>query len=98
MEAEAFMAEVDALVSRAPALSPLAAALLIAAAEGVAMDTRSFAKTFGVAHALVLRTLAELEDAGLATAPSRDARTQRARIALTTEGERLSRERPRLAA
>lgn len=87
-EAEAFMAQVEALVAKAPGLAPLHAALLIAVGEGVAGDTRSFAKVFGVAHALALRAASELEDR-FVSLTERNARTQRTRLALTDAGRAL---------
>lgn len=88
MGAEDFMAAVARVQDRAPALEPLQAALLVAVEEGVAADTRSFAKIFGIAHALTLRATTDLDDGFLKVA-SRDPRTQRTRIELTEAGRRL---------
>jgi hypothetical protein len=81
MEPEAFLARVAAL-SASAAITPLDAAILLAVDEGAAPDSRTFAKVFGVAHALVLRAVATL-DGRLITVTSRDPRTQRARLQLT---------------
>ena len=87
MDEAAFMAEVEAVERRAPELPLLHAGLLVALREGVAADTRSFANLFGVAHALVLRAANDLvEQYGLVVETGRDARTQRARLALTAAG------------
>ena len=85
-----FMAEVEAIIARAPDLSPLDAGVLAALDQDVARDSRTFAKLFGVAHALVLRAVSELADgSGLVAVDSRDARTQRTRLALTPAGRQL---------
>ena len=91
-EADAFMEQVSEIAARDPRLTPLHAAVLAALGIGAAADTRSFAKVFGVAHALVLRTVSDLADGfGLVSETGRDARTQRARLALTEAGRRLIR-------
>ncbi|GGF49922.1 hypothetical protein GCM10007301_06490 [Azorhizobium oxalatiphilum] len=88
--AETFLAEVDWILARTPDLTPLDAGVLAALHRGLASDTRSFAKLFGVAHALVLRTVADLADGlGLVTLEARDLRTQRTRLALTEAGRQL---------
>jgi len=84
-EADAFMADVEALCAKAPGLAPLHAALLIAVGEGIAGDTRAFSKVFGVAHALALRAASELDDR-FVTLTDRNTRTQRTRLALTDAG------------
>jgi hypothetical protein len=95
----AFMAEVEAIVARAPELSLLDAALIAALDQGIASDSRSFARIFGVAHALVLRAVSDLEDRfGFVHAVERDARTQRTRLALTEAGRRLGTWREPIAA
>jgi hypothetical protein len=81
METETFLARVDALAIRA-GLAPLDAAILLAVDEGAAPDSRTFAKVFGVAHALVLRAVATL-DGRFVTVMSRDPRTQRTQLELT---------------
>ncbi|MGA0533414.1 hypothetical protein [Hansschlegelia sp. KR7-227] len=90
LDADDFMAAVQAVVARAPALSPLDAGLLVALGHGVIADTRAFAKAFGIAHALALRAASELaEGAGYVEATARDPRTQRTRLTLTESGRRL---------
>jgi predicted transcriptional regulator len=78
-----FLRCVSELCAAAPALAPLPAAVLIALSFGVSRDSRSFSKTLGVEHALVLRAVTELADAGLVTVVDRNARTQRTQFALT---------------
>lgn len=60
MEAEQFLARVGRLAER-HGLSPLAAGILIASHCGAAQDSRTFARVFGVAHALVLREIEMLD-------------------------------------
>ncbi|MEM9968746.1 MAG: hypothetical protein AAF755_11665 [Pseudomonadota bacterium] len=65
-------------------LSELGPYLLAAVAEGVASDTRSFARLFGVPHALVIREATSLsEDLNLLTTQRRNDRSQRVFLALT---------------
>ena len=82
---ERYMALVEAVVGdEAAELSPLGAGILAAAHLGIAADSRSFAKTLGIAHALVLRDVDGLADeAGWLTVTKRDPRTQRTFYALT---------------
>lgn len=89
MDEAGFMAEVDALAERRPGLTMLHAAMLVALREGIAADTRTFAKVFGVAHALVLRAASDLADEFVAIT-GRDPRTQRTRLELTAEGHALA--------
>ena len=89
MDEAAFMAEVEAVERRRPGLSMLHAALLVALREGVARDTRTFAKVFGVAHALVLRAASDLADE-LVAITGLDARTQRTRLELTGAGRAIA--------
>ncbi|GLK85622.1 hypothetical protein [Ancylobacter defluvii] len=85
-----FMHEVTALVADQPELSPLDAGVLVALVHGVASDTRSFARLFGIAHALVLRAASELEDRfGLVATEHLLAKTQRRRLVLTEVGHLL---------
>jgi len=96
----AFMAAVEAVAEAAPGLTPLHAGLVTALGAGVAADSRSFAKVFGLAHALVLRAVADLaDDLGLVAVAARDARTQRTKLTLTDAGRMLygAAERPRAA-
>ena len=88
MDEAGFMAEVESLAERRPGLSMLHAAMLVALREGIATDTRTFAKVFGVAHALVLRAVTDLAGDLVAIA-GRDPRTQRTRLELTAAGRAL---------
>jgi len=80
-EEAAFVAALDRIAAAHPALPPLEAGLLAALDVGLPGDSRAFARTFGVEHALVLRALAGLEEAGRIAVTARDARTQRTRFA-----------------
>ena len=82
---ERYMALVEAVLGdEAAELTPLGAGILTAAHLGIAADSRSFAKTLGIAHALVLREVDGLsEEAGWLTVTRRDPRTQRTFYALT---------------
>lgn len=87
---ELFLERVAALSAAAGSLSPLAAGLLLAAGLGIARDTRTFARVFGLAHALVLREVTELaEERGLLAIADRNARTQRTSYSLTDASEAL---------
>ena len=90
-EAAAFTALVAALAAARPdRLSPLPAGILAALHLGIAGDSRSFARIFGIAHALVLReTVALGEDPALLHILRRDDRTQRQWLALTRVGQEL---------
>ncbi|MBS7544767.1 hypothetical protein KHC19_16880 [Ancylobacter oerskovii] len=82
------MQDVTALMAGQPELSPLDAGVLVALEQGVASDTRSFARLFGIAHALVLRAASELEDRfGLVAAEEHRSRSQRRRLVLTEAGQ-----------
>jgi hypothetical protein len=85
-----FMQAVSTVCASDASLSPLGAALLIAHRLGVARDSRTFARNLGVEHALVLREISGLDDGGFLLVTSRNARTQRAELALTERGERLA--------
>lgn len=76
----AFVAALDRVAAAHPALPPLEAGLLAALDLGLPGDSRAFARTFGVEHALVLRALAGLEEQGQVAITARDARTQRTRF------------------
>ncbi|WP_345821553.1 hypothetical protein ABC766_06540 [Methylobacterium fujisawaense] len=75
----AFVAALDRVSAAHPGLDPLSAGLLAALDLGLPGDSRAFARTFGVEHALVLRSLVGLEEAGLVVVTARDGRTQRTR-------------------
>jgi phage regulator Rha-like protein len=87
-----FMACVDAIRTQDQGLSPLTAGVVAAVSKGIAADSRSFAKLFGIAHALVLREINQLAgpDAPIEII-RRDARTQRTHLKLTVKGEALCR-------
>lgn len=73
-----------------PALSPLGAGILAAHALGLAADSRSFARIFGIAHALVLRECVALgAEAGLIETLRQDERTQRLYYRPSGTGEAL---------
>jgi hypothetical protein len=74
-----------------PALSAVGAAVMIALHLGIASDSRTFSRLFGIEHALVLREVTELTtdaDAFLAVI-HRNARTQRTALALTDKASEL---------
>jgi hypothetical protein len=87
-----FLACVDAVWAQDPSLSPLSAGIVAAVSQGITADSRTFAKLFGIAHALVLREINQLTgpDAPIEIT-SRDARTQRTHLKLTVKGEALCR-------
>lgn len=89
-ETEAFLARVEDLSRRDGGLSMLEAALVIAVGEGVARDTMSFGRIFGVGHALALRAASALEG-GLLKVVSRSPSSQRMRLELTDAGAALLR-------
>ncbi|MEB2846348.1 hypothetical protein GAO09_09890 [Rhizobiales bacterium RZME27] len=77
-EAERFLALVAAAQEGDPALSPIQAAIMVAADLGIARDSRTFARVLGIEHALALRELNDLaEMAGYLTISKRDPRTLR---------------------
>lgn len=85
MTEDRFLAAVERLT--AAGLTPLGAAILVAVEMGIARDSRSFARIFGVAHALVLREGAVLaHDLGLID-PSGDG--PRRAYSLTQKGQGL---------
>ena len=75
----AFVAALARITAAHPGLDPLAAGLLAALALGLPGDSRAFARSFAVEHALVLRALSGLAEDGHVTVTARDARTQRTR-------------------
>lgn len=78
MTGEEILDQVTRVMERAPpGIGPVAAALLVAAAHGLARDSRSFARNFGLAHALVLRDCTTLAEGGWIRIDRRDDRTQR---------------------
>lgn len=91
-DAATFMAATDAITALRLDLTRLEAGLLAGLHLGLASDTRSFARIFGVEHALVLRALESLSgEAGLLAIVERNARTQRTLYAATQDGEAVLR-------
>lgn len=89
-DAPTFLAATDTIAALRPDLSLLEAGLLAGLHLGLAADSRSFARVFGVEHALVLRALDSLaRTAALVTLTGRDGRTQRTRYQASTDGETL---------
>ncbi len=81
------LALVEAICRRDGSLSRLAAGIVAALSMGIASDSRSFARIFGIAHALVLREISVMEQASdVLTILSRDPRTQRTRLSLSENG------------
>ncbi len=72
-----YMAQVEAVSAADPVLSPLGAGILAALALDIAGDSRGFARTFGLEHALVLREIQHLVELDRLVVIRRDARTQR---------------------
>lgn len=54
---------VGRLCAADPALSAVGAAILVALHLGIASDSRTFSRLFGIEHALVLREVTELSRA-----------------------------------
>ncbi|MCJ2122509.1 hypothetical protein [Methylobacterium sp. J-077] len=79
LDEAAFVAALDRVTAAHPAMDPLEAGLLAALDLGLPGDSRAFARTFAVEHALVLRAVAALDEAGHVTVTARDPRTQRTR-------------------
>jgi phage regulator Rha-like protein len=87
-----FLAYADAIRSQDAALSPLIAGLVVAISQGIAADSRTFAKLFGIEHALVLREINQLTGPDVPIEITRrDGRTQRSYLKLTVKGEALCR-------
>jgi hypothetical protein len=81
---EVFLDRVAWLCSAGEGLSPVGAGLLVALHLGICNDSRTFARLFGIAHALVLREVTELDEGhGFLHVVDRNARTQRTVITLT---------------
>lgn len=91
-DAATFMAATDAITALRLDLTRLEAGLLAGLHLKLAADTRSFARVFGVEHALVLRALDLLVgEAGLLVVVERNARTQRTIYAATEDGQAVLR-------
>lgn len=76
-DADAFMAEVGRICGVYPELSALGGGILAAITLGITQDSRSFAKIFGIEHALVLREIQNLAEQRFVHIMRRDERTQR---------------------
>ncbi|MCJ2129061.1 hypothetical protein [Methylobacterium sp. E-045] len=83
-DAETFLAVTDSIADLQPGLSTLEAGLLAGLHLKLAADSRSFARVFGVEHALVLRAVETLSgEAELLAVIERNQRTQRTRYEAT---------------
>lgn len=85
-DADTFLAAADTIAALRPELSLLEAGVLAGLHLGLAADSRSFARVFGVEHALVLRAVEELAGGALLAVTARDARTQRTRYEASPAG------------
>ncbi len=85
-DADSFLATTDTIAALRPELSLLEAGILAGLHLGLADDSRSFARVFGVEHALVLRAVETLAGEALVSVTARDARTQRTRYAASEVG------------
>ena len=88
-DAETFLAVTDSVAALQPGLSTLEAGILAALHLDLARDSRSFARIFGVEHALVLRAVEGLSAETLLTVTARDGRTQRTRYAASATGSAM---------
>jgi hypothetical protein len=87
---ERFLDLVESLVRASTRLSRLQAALLTACALDIASDSRTFARLFGVEHALVLRELNILAAPGeLLVITKRDPRSLRSHFHLTSSARTM---------
>ncbi|CUK26688.1 hypothetical protein TA5114_02504 [Cognatishimia activa] len=76
-------------------LTELGPLILCASALGVAKDTRSFARLFEAAHALVIRECTHLdEELGLITVEDRGEKSGRRFFALTAQGAHFTKADP----
>lgn len=85
---ENILKDIDALCELGPdSLSQMGAAILLATNQGLATDSRDFAKKFDLAHAMVIRECAILADElGLIKISKRDERTMRTYYNVTEQG------------
>ena len=74
---EVFLTEVARTCGKDPWLSTMGGGIIAAITLDIAHDSRSFARTFGIEHALVLREVQILEDMDRLQVTRRDERTQR---------------------
>ncbi len=88
---EQFLASVAEVCAVEPVFSQIGAAVLVAINLGIARDSRTFSRIFGVAHALVLREISDLStgDRAVLKVISRNDRTQRTELALAESGRQL---------
>jgi hypothetical protein len=76
-DAAQFLHLVERALIRNPGLSPVQGAILVAARQDIARDSRTFARLFGMAHAIVLRELNALHHQKHITVTRKDPRTMR---------------------
>ncbi len=94
MTEAALLTRIERLQAREPRLTPVGAGVLLAVRDGAASDSRSFARDFGLAHALVIREVVALEaELGLIGITRTDPRTQRLFYTLTGAGAALADEK-----
>lgn len=87
---EKFLGAVASLCEAEAHLTQLGAGVLVALHHGIASDSRSFARIFGVEHALVLREVTALaNEVALLTVVERNAKTNRTRYVLSASGDDL---------
>lgn len=87
---EQFLGAVASLCEAEAHLTQLGAGVLVALHHGIAGDSRSFARIFGVEHALVLREITALaSEVAVITVVERNTKTNRTRYALAPRGEDL---------
>ncbi len=86
-----FLASVAEVCAVEPLISQIGAAVLVAIDIGIARDSRTFSRIFGVAHALVLREITDLStgDRAVLKVISRNDRTQRTELELAESGRQL---------
>ena len=90
LDESAFVAALDRRTIAHPGMGAVEAGLLAVLDLGLTGDSRAFARTFAVEHALVLRALATLEEAGHVAVTARGPRPQRPRYAAAPDGSRLA--------
>lgn len=81
---------IAAIRASAPEVTPIGGGLMAALHLGIAKDSRTFSRLLGIAHALVLREIADLTERDrLIRVVYRNSRTQRTEFAFTESGEAL---------
>ncbi|MBO9506671.1 hypothetical protein [Thalassospira sp. A3_1] len=84
-DAAHFLHLVERTLASNPELSPVQGAILVAARQDIARDSKTFARLFGMAHAIVLRELnALLQTDDILKLVKRDPRTLRTHYRLAT--------------